>query len=49
MRVWHHAQDVAARLLVEGFIRGDAARHVVAEGDKIDGRFQRLAVGVSDL
>ena len=49
MRVRHHAQDVAARLLVEGLIRGDAARHVVAERDKIDGRFQRLAVGIRDL
>ena len=49
MRVWHHAQDVAPRLLVQLVIGRHAAGHVIAERDKIDGGFQRLAVGVGDI
>ena len=39
VRVRHHAENIAARLLVQRLVGGDAAGHVVAEGDKVDGGF----------
>ena len=49
MRVRHHIKNIAARFVIQRLIGGDAAGHVVAKGDKIDGRLQRIAVGVSDV
>ncbi|MNL58531.1 hypothetical protein D3C87_1821760 [compost metagenome] len=49
MRVWHHAQNIASRLLVELLVGGHAAGHIVAERDKIDGGFQRFAIGIGDF
>ncbi|MNS90963.1 hypothetical protein D3C72_1250350 [compost metagenome] len=49
MRVGHHIENVGAGGVVLLFVGGDAAAHVIAEGDKIDGLAQRQPVFGGDL